>query len=162
MIDNIKKSELSNYIEDTCCENDICVNLDNIEDYIIIKVDKYYNSLNIAERPPSIDCLIINKCKDNNTYAATLVELKNTNKFDLENLIGKFETTLTHFMSEKFSELLYVDYKKIQLYYVSTKELYKRDVSLKLEALMNVKFNYNNKKLMIRPQMPDPAIKNCY
>ena len=162
MINTIKSSELADYIEDTCCENGVCVGMDNISDYVIIKVDKYYNSLKIEKRPPSIDCLIIYKCKDSKSYSATLVELKNTTKFDLENLKKKFETTLSHFISDKFSNLLELDYKKIQLYYVSSKEIYKRDVSLKLEALMNVKFNYKDKKIMIKPQMPNPAIKNCY
>lgn len=164
MISKIRsESAISGFIEETCCENEICVTLDDIDEFVIIKVDKYYNSLNIEKRPPSIDCLIIYKCKDSiNKYSATLVELKNTNKFDLENLKGKFNTTINDFILTKFKNLLKLDFQKIDLFYVSTNEIYKRDISLKLEALMNVRFKYFDKKLMIKPFMPNPAIKNCY
>lgn len=162
MINKIRNSDLSAYIEDHCCENDVCVTLDDINEYVIIKVDKFYNSLNIEKRPPSIDCLIIYKCKNNNSYSATLVELKNTKEFNLENLKGKFDTTLNDFILNKFKDLVNLDYKKIDLFFVSTKEIYKRDVSLKLESLMNIRFKYGDKNLMIKPYMPNPAVKNCY
>ena len=38
------------------------------------------------------------------------------------------------------------------------KEIYKRDLGLKMETLINVKFKYKGKILMIRPFMPTPTI----
>lgn len=168
MINKIKEhAELSKYIEETCCENGICVSFDDsvsIESYAIIKVDNYYNSLNIEKRPASIDCLIIRKCLSSG-YGLTLVELKkinNTKGFELDNMKEKFTTTLNHFIKIKFKNPLDIDYNEVKLYFVSNQEIYKRDLGLKMEVLMNVKFKFNNKNLMIRPVMPNPTIKNCY
>lgn len=168
MIETINSHNiLSAYIEDTCFENGVCVSFEvdiNPDSYTIIKVDKYYNSLNIEKRPPSIDCLIIRKCL-NNGYGLTLVELKNieTSKgFDLENMKSKFDTTLNDFIKNKFKNPLDIDYKEIKLFFVSKQEIYKRDLGLKMEVLMNVKFKFNDKQLMIIPRMPNPTIKKCY
>jgi hypothetical protein len=168
MIKRIKEhAELSKYIEETCCENGICVSIDesvSIESYAIIKVDNYYNSLNIEKRPASIDCLIIRKCL-NSGYGLTLVELKNiknTKGFMLENMKEKFSTTLNNFIKVQFKNPLDIDYNEVKLYFVSNQEKYKRDLGLKMEVLMNVKFKFNDKNLMIRPEMPNPTIKNCY
>ncbi|MEE1898954.1 hypothetical protein V1389_11440 [Flavobacterium rakeshii] len=168
MIDRIKKDQLlSSLLEDTCCENGICVTFDGSLDknnYVIIKVDKFYNSLNIEKRPASIDCLIIRKCISGG-YGLTLVELKDIYKgqgFDLDNMKEKFKTTFDDFIKRKFKELLDVEFKEVKLYFVSNIEIYKRDLGLKMELLMNVKFNFNGKSFMIRPEMPHPTIKNCY
>lgn len=157
---------LNQYISDTCCENGICVSIDETiprEKYVIIKVDEYYNSLNLPLTPPSIDCLIIRECA-NGSFGMTLVELKNIQKgsgFDLENMVGKFTTTLEDFIKMKFP-ILNAEYNEIKLFFVSQQELYKRDMGLKLEALMNIRFNFNGQKLMILPKMPTPTIKRCY
>lgn len=107
MIEKIKKHPiLAHYITDACCENDISVTFDdklNADDYVIIKVDDYYNSLNIEKRPASVDCLIVRKCVDNG-YGLTLVELKNirtTQGFEIDNLKEKFDTTLNDFIKKK-------------------------------------------------------------
>lgn len=168
MINKIKSDKtLSQFIVEKCCENDICVTLDeNIgkDSYVIIKVDDYYNSLNLAKTPPSIDCLIINKCIKSG-YGLTLVELKNittSQSFCNDNMRQKFETTLYDFIKDKFKKVLDLDYKKTKLFFVTNKEVYKRDLGLKLETLINIKFYFNGKRLMIEPKMPTPTIKNCY
>ena len=169
MIQTIKNhSILSNYVEDTCCENGICVTFDNsisINDYAIIKVDNYYNSqLHQGKTPASVDCLIVRKCI-NSGYGLTIVELKNISNskgFGTENMIEKFKTTLTDFIEIKFPDALLLDYNDIKLFFVSNKEIYKRDLGLKMETLINVRFRFQNKTLMIRPLMPTPTIKNCY
>jgi len=168
MINRIKKHEiLSSFLDEKCCENNVCVTLDesySSEDYVIIKVDEYYNSLGMEKTPPSVDCLIVRKC-DPNGYGLTLVELKDISSgrgFSFDNLKGKFETTLNDFIKRKFRERLDTYYWDIQLFFVSNQELYKRDLGLKLEALMNVKFEFNERKLMIQPRMPHPTIKKCY
>lgn len=168
MINSIKANAvLSEYIEDSCCENDVCVTFENDIDpnsYVIIKVDKYYNSLNIEKRPASIDCLIIRECVGNG-YGLTLVELKNIENskgFDLNNMKSKFNTTLNDFIKIKFKNPLDIDYNEIKLFFVSNQEIYKRDLGLKMEVLMNVKFKFNERNLMIIPRMPNPTLKKCY
>ncbi|HQE33061.1 MAG TPA: hypothetical protein PLZ71_01065 [Flavobacterium alvei] len=168
MINNIISHDtLSQYIEDTCCENGVCVSFEDDIDpnsYVIIKVDQFYNSLNIEKRPASIDCLIIRKCLISG-YGLTLVELKNIENskgFDLENMKSKFDTTLNDFIKNRFRDPLDIDYKDIKLYFVSKQEIYRRDLGLKMEVLMNVRFKFNEKQLMIIPRMPNPTIKKCY
>ena len=168
MIEKVKAHKiLSQYIEDTCCENEIGVTFEsNIlpTSYAILKVDKFYNSLNIEFRPASVDCLIIRKCIKTG-YGITLVELKkieNSKGFTVENIKEKFQTTLFDFIKTKFKNPLDVDYSEIKLFFVSNKEIYKRDLGLKMEVLMNVRFKFNGKNRMITPQMPTPTIKNCY
>lgn len=168
MIQKIKEhAVLSKFIDDTCCEEGICVSFEeNIspDSYVIIKVDKYYNSLNIKNRPASVDCLIIRKCLKNG-YGLTLVELKKTSTakgFDKLNIKEKFETTLFDFIRDKFNEPLNIEFKDVKLYFVSKIKFYKRDNGLKMDFLMNIRFKFNNRKLMIHPKMPNPTIKNCY
>jgi hypothetical protein len=168
MIQEIKNhAVLSKYIADSCCENDVCVSFDegiSADSYAIIKVDKFYNSLKIEKRPPSLDCLIVRKCI-NTGYGLTLIELKNifnSDGFKLENMKSKFETTLYDFIKTRFSNLLDVGYKDIKLFFVSNQEIYRRDLGLKMEILMETRFRFNNKTLMITPKMPNPTIKKCY
>lgn len=168
MIDTIKKHEiLSDFIEDSCCENGVCVSFDDSipeESYVILKVDNYYKSLKLAKTPASVDCLIIRNCLEKG-YGLTIVELKDINNskgFNVENIKEKFETTISDFVQYRFSVPLEIDYKDIKLFFVSNKEIYKRDLGLKMETLINVRFKYGEKNLMIRPKMPTPTIKNCY
>jgi hypothetical protein len=168
MIQKIKNHNiLSPFTEDTCCENGICVSFDeNLEpnNYVIIKVDNYYNSLNLAATPPSVDCLIIRRCI-NGGYGLTIVELKDIGTgaaFTIDNMKGKFNTTLNNFIKRRFKELLNIEYNEIKLYFVSNIDIYKRDLGLKMEVLINTQFDFNGKKLMIQPKMPTPTIKNCY
>lgn len=80
MIKRIKTHKtLSKFVEDSCCENKICVTFDkaiSANSYAIIKVDNFYNSQHLGkETPASVDCLIVRKCI-NGGYGLTLVELK--------------------------------------------------------------------------------------
>ena len=168
MIKRIKSNDvLADFIGDTCCENGICVTFDadiSSNDYAIIKVDSYYNSLNLERTPPSIDCLIIRKCIKKG-FGLTLVELKKTETgkgFDIINMQEKFKTTLYDFVKGRFKNPLDIDYSEIKLFFVSRQEIYKRDLGLKMEVLINTRFKFNGKNLMIIPQMPTPTIKNCY
>ena len=168
MIKKIKAHKvLSQYTEDTCCENEVCVTFDSEispNSCVILKVDKFYNSLNIEFRPASVDCLIIRECVKTG-YGISLVELKrieNSKGFTIDNIREKFETTLFDFIKTKFKNPLDIDYSDVKLFFVSNKEIYKRDLGLKMEVLMNVRFKFNDKNLMITPRMPNPTIKKCY
>lgn len=169
MINKIKNHPtLSKFVEETCCENEICISFDrsiNPNSYVIIKVDKFYNALRLGKNTPaSIDCLIIRKCIKTG-YGLTLVELKNisTGKgFTLENMKEKFSTTLYDFIEKRFKNPLDIKYSDIKLYFVSKQEIHKRDLGLKMDYLIDVRFKFQNRNLMIRPEIPTPTIKNCY
>ena len=169
MINKIKTHEiLSRFVDDTCCENEICVTFDNSiskDSYVIVKVDNFYNAQKLGKQTPAtVDCLIIRKCV-NGGYGLTLVELKKigTGKgFELDNMQKKFETTLSNFIKTRFKKPLDINYTEVKLYFVSRQEIHKRDLGLKMEVLINLKFKFNDRKLMIMPFMPNPTIKNCY
>lgn len=168
MINRIKSHQiLAKFLEDKCCENQMSVVFDEKiqnNSFVIIKVDKYYNAQNMPKTPASIDCLIVQECI-NTGYGLTLIELKNIQNikgFDIENIKEKFETTLNDFIKVRFKDILDRTYIKIDLFFVSKQEIYKRDLGLKMDMLINLKFKFNDRKLMIQPKMPIPAIKNCY
>ncbi len=166
-LDKIRNNPiLSQFIEDTCCEEGVCVTIaDEImpDDYLIIKVDKYYNSFDTKLRPPSVDCLIIRKCNNNLNFGLTLVELKSGHTGNcINNSREKFETTLYDFIKRVFKDELDIDYSDIKLFFVSNIEIYRRDIGLKMDAMINTKFKFNNRTLMITPRMPHPTIKQCY
>lgn len=169
MFDRIRNNvDLSPYIVNHCCENGICVNFEESvgdNERLIIKVDDYYNSQNLGKMtPPSPDCMIIVKCKKGG-YNLHLVELKNITScsgFRIENMTGKFETCLNDFISVRFRELLFIDYKNVKLYFVSKIDFIKHDMGLKYEVLINTRLKFNGKNHMIRTYLPNPAIKACY
>jgi len=166
MIKRIKEHPvLSEFIEDTCCENNVCITFaDDVspESYVIIKVDKYYNSLNLGNTPRSVDCLIIRKCI-NGDFGLTLVELKKakrSSQINKKQIEEKFENTLDDFM-KKFEGLFPLTFKEVKLYLISK---IKRDIdkTLTLEYLMNKKIKFNNKVLGIRAEKTNFMIENCY
>jgi hypothetical protein len=131
------------------------------DDVIILKVDAFYNSLNIERRPKSPDCLILVTCP-NGGFALTIVELKNTVLFDTIEIIEKFETCLTDFMTVQFPEYFDIDFQRIHLVLVSLKESYHREKGLRASALMNKRFKFRNKRCWIEPHEPTPTVKPCY
>lgn len=168
LLERIKQHEiLSNFLVEECEEEGVCVKVDDkIEegDYLILKPDAYYNSLNIAKRPKSPDCLFIVKCQGGG-YGLTIAELKKTSTaghFKVADIVGKFETCLYQFMQEEFGDLLNVEYKRIDLYFVSNVEIYKRDMGLKMKVLSGKRFKFNDLTCLIKPFMPSPAVKMCY
>jgi hypothetical protein len=167
MIAKIKQHpELSKLLRAECCENEVCVSISSDvdpESVVILKVDDFYNAQNIEFRPKSIDCLIFRSCKDGG-YGIVLVELKNISSmghYQVGDILGKFETTLFDFIEKRFKRELLHDFKEIKLYFVSNIEIYRRDMGLKMEAMMNMRIKFQGRRLMISPMMPTPTIKNC-
>lgn len=167
LISKIKSdTRLQKFLCETCSENNIEATFDegiSANDFVVVKVDNYYNSL-LEKSPPSPDCLIVLKC-ENSGYSLTIIELKSISSskgFTIDNMIKKFETCIHDFIETRFEDLLYVDYKNIKLFFISNIELYQRDIGLKMELLINTRFKYKNKTLMIKPYKPIPIIKKCY
>lgn len=167
MISKIKSHDiLKEFIVEECCENNISVSFHPEiprDDYVIIKVDDYYNSLGEGDTPAPVDCLIVRKCADTG-YGLTLVELKNIGEFrhfKLKNLEEKFNTTLQDFIEQRFKIPLKTNYKTITLYFVSNLRNYRRDTGLAMDILINLRFKYNEKTIMLKPRIPTPMINKC-
>jgi hypothetical protein len=173
LLNKIYETEaLQPFLSKTCCENEVCITFEEDllqENYVVIKVDDYYNSQGLGkETPPSPDCLIIRRCEKSG-YGLTIAELKNistASHFNVANLKAKFKTCFENFIQNRFAELLFIEYNNIELYFVSHIELYNkrdtRDLGLRLETLIDTRFKYNRKSYMIKLRMPHPTIKKCY
>lgn len=157
---------LSPFVVPACEDEGMLVEIDPTIASLVIKVDNFYNSLHLGDTLASPDCLILQKCIGGG-YAVTHVELKNINSsqsFEIPNLIQKFQTCLGDFMSFRFREYFSQDYNRILLYFVSKiRKTYRKDKGLRLESLIDKRFAFRNRKnLMIRLEMPVPALKPCY
>jgi hypothetical protein len=109
-------SELGGLMRLCCQENRMLIEFDacyynnellNHEKVIILKIDAYYNTMDMATPPPSIDCLIIVKC-DDGTYTYYLVELRDvtgTMKIKPRVMMPKFETVINDFFKKRFPEV---------------------------------------------------------
>lgn len=167
MIRRLRDSNLAEFIEQDCCENGICVEISSSipdNELIIIKVDKFYASLNLELTPPSIDCLIVQKCQGN-YYKLTLVELKNITQgrhFDLENMTNKFKTALDDFIGRKFREIFDRNFVIGKLLFVSRQDIYSRDIGLKMEMLIGSILKFQGRRYIIEPRMPKWEVKTCY
>ncbi|MCK4406174.1 MAG: hypothetical protein KAV44_00720 [Bacteroidales bacterium] len=168
-------ASLSYFISNSCTENNVSIiiahEISN-EDYCIIKVDDYYNSLHLAITPPSPDCLIIQRCSFG--YIITIVELKDISSprsFNKEQIRQKFETCLLDFMSNKFRRYFYdlnIIIKDIHLFFVSdpyqqiTKPNKIKDKSLLIDIFLSLRpLTFVNKKYYINPILPNPTIYEC-
>ena len=98
-----------NIIQTTCCENGICAEIDSTileDDCVIIKIDNYFEKFKSGTTPKGVDCLILVRNKSiNDRYCLHLVELKkedsSTLKSKVEDVIGKFDSTINLFLREK-------------------------------------------------------------
>lgn len=128
MIQEIKScKELIPYLRDRIEDENLEVGIeDNLreEQYAIIKVDDFYNSLHIAYPPKSIDFVVTVDCECF-SYVLYLLELKNVNspqKLNIRDIQDKFHTTIYDFLTERFGYIFLNDkykYKAIKLYLVS-------------------------------------------
>ncbi len=169
-IEKIKNhTELKPFIRNKCEENKIEAKFDSkidVEnDVVIIKVDDYYNSLNLKLTPAAADCLILLKCEELD-YNLTIVELKNIKhkkRFSYKNIIEKFRTTIDDFMKKKFSNLFWKEYKEIKLIFCSKIHIRKRDDSLKKTLFSKPKnfIYFNNRILTIEPAKSPYEIEKC-
>lgn len=177
MINKILHSEeLEPFISDTCEENNICVNMDESilkTHYTIIKVDRYYNSLHLGKTPPSVDCLIVLKCRDND-FAIYLVELKNiksSKNFDIDHIYNKFKSTIENFMAHRFKNIFQNEkrykIKILYLYFVTCpygedEKSRRKGGTTKLDSLLaRNPFKFQGKLYQIKHKIPNPIINRC-
>lgn len=161
---------LSNFIVPECEEEGICVSFDtsiNRDETLIIKVDAFYNSLQLMPTPPSVDCLILQYCNDE-TYKVYLVELKNVKTkqhINNVNLEGKFETTLFDFMSNRFRTHFFKESYQLKTKLILTAGKIESNIAIRswsLDFLLGLRlFTFQNKILSIEGHSPNMMIKPC-
>ncbi len=184
MINTIKSNNiLCNYISDLCLENGVCATIDNNipnSDYVIVKVDNYYNSLKLAFTPCGVDCpitLILSKSNNIEVYKHYLIELKNirsASELYVENIYYKFYNTLNDFMDKKFSniynnklykirdvKLLLITpcYRFFKNSAISDEEKKRKLEGTRLEQILSVgTYEYHGRLLQIEYELPNPLI----
>lgn len=168
LIETIKSnSEIADFIKPKCEDGGICVEIDESvsnENYVIIKVDEFYNSLKIKSPPPSVDCLIVQLCS-NGSYRVLLVELKNVKQaklIDNKNLTEKFRNTLFDFMSNRFKSIFDEHEFRTQLLLCAGRVNDELNKSLTLDFLLGLRpIKFRNKLMGIDGYPPTPTIKPC-
>jgi len=173
LLDDIRADpDLAPFLDTTCCERDVCVDFDpsiSKEDYVIIKVDDYYNAkVPSPDTPKSPDCLIILRCKDE-SFHIFIAELKNVKSQSGKNIQRgktreKFHTCLTDFMSNRFRNHFYnTAYKlKLQLILVAGKVSPGYIKNFKLDFLLTMRpLQFANKFYGIQLKNPNPIVLPC-
>lgn len=164
---------LSNFLCDDCEEHGIGINVSetvNRNDYIIIRVDEYYNTIiKDNSRPKSPDCLIIQHC-GGNRFVLYLVELKAIESLRTEKLSDirdKFQNCFDDFMSDKFRNYFYnTDYDfSIKLLFISDpKEGNKntKNQPTRMDNLLSLPpCNFGNRKYLLNHKLPNPTVQPC-
>jgi len=126
MIDSIlQHPTLINHIRETCEDNGLSVEIDDKlllddcldpEQIIILKPDSFYSSRNMLNPPPSVDCIVIVKCRDG-SYKFFIIELRNCTGTDLIKtriIEAKFKTITHDFFDVRFSEIFSQEKYKIK------------------------------------------------
>ncbi len=158
------------FIVPTCEDEGICVEFEKGIDksaILIVKMDDFYNSLGLKETPPSVDCLIVQYCLENNFYKIHLVELKNQERAALinhKNIEGKFETALYDFLSDKFRHIFFdVVFEIRPRLILSAGKVQANSIkAYSLDFLLGLKmFRFQNRTLAIHGYPPQPLIKSC-
>jgi hypothetical protein len=168
--------ELFSIRRETCEENNIGIELSDklleTNNFIILKIDAYYNSKRMHNPPRAIDCFIMVKCIKNECYDFYLIELKNVKKFDCKEIEDKFRTAVD-FIEKEFAKI-FNNYclNRAYFYFVSdvlrlkkygfTEEQYRKKIKgTKLDYLQNTIFQFRGKIVYISPELPEPMVKEC-
>ncbi len=151
---------LSNFLCDDCTENGVGVNVSPLvrkEDYIIIRVDEYYNSNLVHNPPKSPDCLIIQHC-EGDKFVLYLVELKAIETLKTERLSDirdKFQNCFDD-ISYEFS---------IKLLFISNPSESKKDNKGKptrMDSLLSQRpCKFANRPYLLEHRLPNPVIQPC-
>ena len=171
LLEEIKEDKvLFPFLAKQCEENNVRLVVDKKisgKRHIVIKVDDYYNSFKIKNRPKSPDCLILHKCYDTG-YGIAIVELKKRRRLSdlppIDDIIQKFKTCLNDFMLNKFKIYFDRKFERIELYYVINRNIHPNniDIGLNIESIMEEKIKFKGKFCIIRPCSNNQKIKACY
>jgi hypothetical protein len=164
---------LSEFICDDCEERGVGINVStdvNRNDYIIIRVDEFYNkTIHDDDRPKSPDCLIIQHC-GGNKFVLYIIELKAIETLKSEKLSDirdKFQNCFSDFMSNRFRNYFYdTDYEfDIRLLFISNpreREKERKTEPSKLDNLLALRpCRFANRGYLLEHELPNPTIKPC-
>lgn len=185
----IAHPELYGITRSSCWENDVGIKFSSellsedgypLEDRVLIlKLDEFYSSARMHNPPPSVDCLVLVKCNEENTYSMFLIELRNTkltSSVRPKDIKKKFDTAITDFIQNRFSDIFLNEkyyIAKINLYLVtdplqlvkknlSEDEVRKYILGTVLDAYATIEpINGLGRYLQIKPLLPSPAIETC-
>ncbi|MEL6717636.1 MAG: hypothetical protein AAFO82_17670 [Bacteroidota bacterium] len=173
LITQLKNDEnLQNFIIDNCCENEVCIEIDDeidAEDYLVIKLDEYYQeNVKSPNTPKSPDCLIVQICEDER-YKVFVVELKNVKSQNNSHLSRssireKFETCLLNFTSDRFRPYFYDERNQFQLHLilVAGKVDKEKMKTFEFDFLLTIRpLSFANKRYAIQGKNPNPLIRPC-
>lgn len=171
----INNPDLFSIRREECSENGVCVEfcdeIGGAENYIILKVDDYYNTSNFATPPKAVDCLIV--IKRDHGYEIVLVELKNvssTKSIKPGEIEPKFLSTIQDFMGSDFSDIFSGDYDLVGFKTLLVadpwgwanldSETFKRRIkgSLIDRYLMRKPLVFRGLSSQIKVEMPDPVL----
>lgn len=180
MIGAIKKEEnLAPFLKESCEENNYSAGIDPAikkSDFVIIKVDDYYNAQRMENTPASVDCLVVVKSSDG-SFSVYLVELKNVRRagtINIDNVYEKFKNTLNLFMSQIYQKIFFEEkheINKVHLYFVadpyrwknknfSEEKIKSKLKETKLEKLLLKKpLRFRGKAYQIAYKLPNPLIR---
>ena len=179
LIDLLKADPvISQYLCNECKEHEVSIEIDPKiidNDILIIKIDDYYNKMEpLISRPKSPDCLIIQRCYENNyiLYIVELKNIKNQDGFTVKGIEEKFITCLDDFMSIRFANYFHNNsfyYKNIKLFFIADPYGFKKNPEMqlkmrghKLDLLIAIRIpRYFGKHLFIDHKIPNPQINSC-
>lgn len=168
-------------IQTTCCENGICAEIDSTileEDYVIIKIDNYFQKFKSDNTPKGVDCLILVRNKSlKDRYCLHLIELKKEDsssvKSKVDDVIIKFQSSINLFLREKslakHFNRIYEDVQFVLVTKVSIdSKSNRRDELLEAKAfrnLLNHTFDIplnpvKRTKILVSIQMKPHSVKN--
>ena len=162
---------LSEFLCDDCEERGVGINVSTDvkrDDYIIIRVDDFYNKL-VPHPPKSPDCLIIQHCGENK-FVLHIIELKSSESLSTEvlnEIAEKFQNCFSDFMSDRFRDYFYdTDYEfSIRLFLISNHKERPNDKKTepsRLDRLLTLKaFRFANRGYLLQHKTPNPIIKPC-
>jgi hypothetical protein len=185
MFDKIMHTqELWNIMCHDCSENNASVEFDNSllikgylndEKVLILNPDNFYHSSRMHNPPPSVDCLILINCTEQEHYDLYLIELKdvkNTRELKYEIIVEKFKTMINQFFLEFSAIFSSVNYKTIHFYLVTTypkggcqlsnDDYHSRIAGSALDAYGSRKpLKLFNKAILIQPKASPLTITSC-
>ncbi|MEN0050744.1 MAG: hypothetical protein AAF806_27000 [Bacteroidota bacterium] len=173
LITQLRKDEdLKDFITQSCCENEVCVEIDEAieeEDYLVVQLDKYYQAkIKSPNTPKSPDCLIVQKCEQEQ-HRIFVVELKNVQSqsgkyLERAAIREKFETALLDFMSDRFRAYFYDEDNQFRLYLilVAGNVNEEKTKNFRFDFLLSLRpLRFANRLYAIQGKNPNPLVVSC-
>jgi hypothetical protein len=171
MINRLKdEKSLKQHIRDSCEDEGLRVEIDGsleVEKYVIVKVDDYYNNSRLVPTPPSVDFIASVDCVQNN-YALYIMEFKNIKRrsgLNSSDISEKFNTAVYDFMSIRMKEIFCDDrykYKRIFAYIIhplkTVEDTYPKDNLRREKDLSRIPYKFRGVRFQIEEKNPSDVV----